>query len=228
MKRAASRAIALFGGSFDPIHAGHLAVARAAVEAFGLDQVIFIPSGIPPHKRRQRLASFTERYAMVALACAGEPRFVPSLSEAGEDGLGRQVIYSVDTVRRFRKLHPSPSAKLYFILGADQFLDIAKWHQSAQLLRMCDFIVANRPGFGLDHLRSAVEPKLLRRAAGEPEEHGKHQTIELKHTTVHVLESVASDVSATEIRQLLAEKKSIRALVPPLVEEYIEKQGLYR
>jgi len=228
MKQAASRSIALFGGSFDPIHAGHLAVARAAVEAFALDQVIFIPSGIPPHKRRQRLASYAERYAMVALACAHEPRFVASLAEAGDDGLGRQVIYSVDTVRRFLKMHQGRSMNLYFIVGADQFQEIAKWHQSDKLLAMCDFVVANRPGFGLDHLRSAVPAKLLRAASKERAGAGEHQKIELKHTTVHVLESVAKDVSATGIRQLLAKNKSIHGLVPPLVEEYIEKQGLYR
>ncbi len=113
------RKIALFGGSFDPIHAGHLAVARAAQRHFDLDEIYFIPSGRPPHKHQHDLAPFPHRLAMVALACAEHPNFVPSLTEAGPDLSGRQVFYSIDTVRHFRRLFRRHGDHLYFILGAD-------------------------------------------------------------------------------------------------------------
>ncbi len=227
MTRTPTRSIALFGGSFDPIHAGHLAVAEAALEGFSLDQIVFIPSGIPPHKQKQRLARFVDRFAMVALACANHPQFVPSLAEAGTDFQGKQVIYSIDTVRRFRRTHGDGKTSLYFIVGADQFLNISKWRENNVLLGMCNFIVANRPGFRLEKLRSAVPPELSPR----PDKSGAKPPpgmIALKKTSVYVLESVASDVSATVIRQRVRQGKSIRGLVPPLVEEYIEKQDLYR
>ena len=96
------RRIALFGGSFDPIHSGHLAVARAADRRFNFDEMHFIPASRPPHKLKQHLAPFPHRFAMVALACAEHPHFVPSLAEAGEDFSGTQLHYSVDTVRYFR------------------------------------------------------------------------------------------------------------------------------
>jgi len=227
MTRRSAGAIALFGGSFDPIHSGHLAVAHAAMEAFQLDRVIFIPSGVPPHKRRQRLASFVDRFAMVTLASANSPRFVPSAAEAGPDQQGRKVIYSVDTVRRFRRESRGQYSILYFILGADQFLDISKWRESKALLGLSNFIVANRPGFRVEKLRSAVPADLLRASTGSPyADH--HRTIQLRRTSVYVLESVASHVSATDIRSRVQQGKSVHGLVPPLVEEYIEKQGLYR
>jgi nicotinate-nucleotide adenylyltransferase len=227
MTRRSAGAIALFGGSFDPIHSGHLDVAHAAMEEFQLNRVIFIPSGVPPHKRRQRLASFVDRFAMVTLACAHCARFVPSSAEAGTDQRGRKVIYSVDTVRRFRHANRGRYSNLYFILGADQFLDISKWRESKTLLGLTNFIVANRPGFQREKLRSAVPADLLRPGTVSPHA-DHHQTIHLQRTNVYVLESVASHVSATEVRRRVRDGKSIRGLVPPLVEEYIQKQGLYR
>lgn len=227
MTRISNRSIALFGGSFDPIHAGHLAVAEAALGRFSLDQIIFIPSGIPPHKQKQRLARFVNRFAMVALACANCPQFIPSLAEAGADLQGTQVIYSVDTVRAYLRKRRGEKPNLYFIVGADQFLNISKWRESTALLGMCNFIVANRPGFQLEKLRSAIPQELLRQAE-KSDVKPEVGAIALQKTAVHVLESVASEVSATEIRQRVRQGKSIRGLVPPLVEEYIEKQGLYR
>ncbi len=100
--QARERRIALFGGTFDPIHIGHLAVARAAERRFHLDEIHFIPTGRPPHKHRRGMASYADRYAMVALACADHPRFIASLAESGEGHSGREIFYSVDTVRRFK------------------------------------------------------------------------------------------------------------------------------
>ncbi len=221
------RKVALFGGSFDPIHAGHLAVARAALRRYHLDALFFIPSGRPPHKHRHILAPYAHRFAMVALACADHPQFVPSLAEAGPDLSGREVFYSIETVRHFRRVFHQPGDRVYFILGADSFLEIPTWKEYEALLGSCDFIVASRPGFRTDALRLVIPPELLGRpsARGAPPD---PRAIALRRTTVHVLDTVASHVSATEVRRRLHREQSIRGLVPARVEEYIGKQALYR
>jgi len=216
------RKIALFGGSFDPIHVGHLAVAHAAQRRFDLDEVYFIPSGRPPHKHRHNLAPFPHRFAMVALACAENPRFVQSLAEAGSDLSGRQVFYSIDTVRHFGQRFRRHGDHLYFILGADSFLEIPTWKEYEALLGSCDFIAASRPGFRTDMLRLVIPPELLGRTpALDP------RAIALRRTCVYLLDTVRSGVSATEIRRRLQRGQSIHGLVPARVEEYICKQALY-
>jgi nicotinate-nucleotide adenylyltransferase len=221
------KAIALFGGSFDPIHKAHIAVARAAMRRLRLDQVIFIPSGMPPHKPSRRLASFADRFAMVALACSGNPKFTVSPAEGGANQTGERVFYSVDTVKHFHKNLKRDNAKLYFILGADQFLTLPSWKNYESLLRMCDFIVANRPGFNLARLYSAIPEKMLE-PPGTAQQDRSSGTIRLKRTAVHPLTAIASDVSATEIRRRVRSGESIAGLVPRSVRAYIEKQGLYR
>ena len=236
--RRASRAVAskrngvklkrvgLFGGSFDPIHSAHIAVAEAAIKKFQLDRVIFIPSGSPPHKTRS-LVSYPHRFAMVALACAQNPKFVVSAAESGADQSGRTVIYSVDTVRSFRKMFRANSVKLYFILGADQFLGIGTWKNCETLLGLCDFIVANRPGFNLKKLRNAIPARLL----GATQQAGSHRVLEhisLRSTAIYPLESVSKNISATDIRRRLKRNQIISGLVPRAVEDYIRKQDLYR
>jgi nicotinate-nucleotide adenylyltransferase len=196
-------------------------VAQAAMRRFHLDALYFIPSSRPPHKSKQALAAFPHRYAMVALACADHAAYVPSLAEAQLDGAAPHVFYSIDTVRRFRKEHPDDH--LYFILGADQFLEIPTWHCYEQLLDACDFIIAHRPGFRLDALRLVVPPEKLGRS---PSQDGN--AIELRKTRLHLLSTVTSHVSSTEIRQRREKHQSIRGLVPPRVEEYILGQALYR
>ena len=216
----APRAIAIFGGTFDPIHAGHLAVAEAAERKFRLDAIYFVPSSRPPHKSRQELASFTHRYAMVSLACAGHSRFFPSLAEAPPDGTPH-VFYSIDTARRFRR--ENPHDRLYFILGADSFLEIPTWRSYEALLDSCDFIIASRPGFRLDALRLVIPPEMLGRTASRDP-----NTIALRKSAIHLLTAVASHISSTEIRKRSKHKQSIHALVPEGVEDYIHKQALYR
>lgn len=216
------RSVALFGGTFDPVHAGHIAVAQAAQRRFHLDAIHFIPSSRPPHKPQQELAPFAHRYAMVALGCAGHPGFLPSLAEAPvTGGATPQVFYSIDTVRRFRRDHPDDH--LYFILGADQFLELPTWKSYEALLDACDFIIASRPGFRLDALRLVIPPEKLGRSAG----HDAHK-IALRKSEVHLLTTVSSHVSSTEVRERRARKQTIHGLVPALVEEYIVGQALYR
>ena len=215
------RSVALFGGTFDPIHAGHMAVAEAALRRFHLDAIYFIPSVRPPHKTRPRLARFFHRYAMVALACAEHSRFFPSLAEAPVDGAPPRVCYTIDTVRKFH--HEHPADHLYFILGADQFLEIPAWKSYDSLLDSCDFIVASRPGFRLDALRLVVPPEKLGRA----ETNDPHKIV-LRKSVVHLLATVASHVSSTEVRERVEGRQSIHGLVPARVEEYILGQALYR
>ena len=224
------RRIGLFGGTFDPIHLGHIAVARAAERVFGLHQVIFIPVGHPPHKPASDLPPYEHRFGMVALACAGYPRFVTSLAESGYDGAEPRVCYSVDTVRQFREQFNQPGDRLYFIVGADSFLDLPAWKDYETLLDLCDFIVASRPGFRTDALRQVIPPRLLPLVEPEAADPPANNplAIPLLHTTVHLLDSVKSRVSATEVRHRLEHGRSIHGLVPPRVEEYIIKQALYR
>lgn len=129
--------LALFGGTFDPIHDAHLIVAREAATQFHLDQVWFIPAAHPPHKSHHTGASYEDRFRMVELACQADPRFVASRLEAGE-----RKSYSVDTVERVRALGEQP----YFIIGADAFAEITSWHRWQDLTRQTEFIVVTRPG----------------------------------------------------------------------------------
>jgi nicotinate-nucleotide adenylyltransferase len=215
------RSLALFGGTFDPIHAGHIAVAQAAQRRFHLDAIHFIPSARPPHKTKLSLTPFVHRYAMVALACADHQAFVPSIAEAEMDGATPRVYYTIDTVRRFRREHADDH--LYFIVGADQFLELPTWKNYEALLDSCDFIIASRPGFKLDALRLVIPPEKLARP-GEADE----QRIVLHKSTIHLLTTVSSHVSSTEIRDRLETEKSVHGLVPERVEEYIQGQALYR
>ena len=224
---ARERRMALFGGTFDPIHIGHLAVARAAERRSHLDEIHFIPTGRPPHKHRSGMASYADRYAMVALACADHPRFIASLAESGADHSGRETFYSVDTVRYFKQKFHRPDTHLYFLLGADSFLQIPTWKDYETLLNLCDFIVASRPGFRVDALRLVIPPELLARPGSAHALLDPH-AIALRRTTIYVLDAVSSHVSATEVRGRLDRNESIHGLVPPRVEEYITKQALYR
>jgi nicotinate-nucleotide adenylyltransferase len=218
--------IALFGGTFDPVHLGHLAVAWAAAEKFELGRVYFVPADIPPHKQKHQLTDFKHRFAMLALACAEEPRFVPSLLDAPTG----QANYSIDTVRRFKKTLKK-SDKLYFLIGMDAFQDIATWRQPEELLAECDFIVASRPGYSLEEVGRALPQKLrppepvLKALARQSSGGGD---IALNHAVIHLLPEVHERVSSTQIRA--AARQSVKQLsryVPPFVAEYIKKEGLY-
>ena len=224
-KKAGGRHIALFGGTFDPIHSGHIAVARAAERRFHLDCVYFIPSSRPPHKPAAELCAYEHRFAMVALACSEHPRFVPSLAEASMNGASPQVFYSVDTVRRFRQQFNRAGDRIYFIVGADSFLHLRSWKDYTELLQLCDFVVANRPGFQIRRLREVIPAELL--APSAEKQSRDSRVIRLRNTAVYILETVASHVSATDVRQRVERGLRVRGLVPSRVEEYITKQALY-
>ncbi|HYX69625.1 MAG TPA: nicotinate-nucleotide adenylyltransferase [Terriglobales bacterium] len=194
--------VAIFGGTFDPVHRGHLAVARAAARRFRLERIYFVPADLPPHKRKKPITPFLDRYAMLALALAGEERLVASAAEFAAGA--RRPNYTVETVARFRRALRKGD-RLYLLLGADQFRDLGTWHRARALLRAVEVIVATRPGFSL----AEGWAKLPRGAR------------------VLVLET-RQPVSATEVRRRAARGRPLRGLVPPAVADYIRKTGLYR
>ena len=223
--------LALFGGTFDPVHRGHVAVARAAVAAFGLKQVWFIPADIPPHKQKTPITSYFHRYAMVSLALAGEKDMIPSLVEAPDPDAkaGRQPSYSLETVRRVKK-SLGKSDHLYFLIGMDAFQDIAKWYKAEELLSECDFIVAARPGYSLADVASSLPPKL--RPAANVTKLFRKEKIEgplvLPGATLHMLPETHEKVSATQIRAAAEKGGALKRLVPDSVADYIQKERLYR
>ncbi|MGO9125900.1 MAG: nicotinate-nucleotide adenylyltransferase [Terriglobales bacterium] len=227
--------IGLFSGTFDPIHRGHLALAQAAQERFSLGRVYFVPTGNPPHKQKQPLAAFSHRYAMVVLATTGEKTFVPSLLEtpgvpaSGKKGVEAPgVNYSIDTVQRLKQTLKKAD-RLFFLIGIDAFNDIAKWHQAEALFRECAFIVASRPGYSLADVANALPERLRPKAAVTKPFARQPATgdLVLPGVTVHLLDGVQQNVSATAIREAVSGKRSLAKFVDPAVAEYIRKVGLY-
>ena len=232
--------IGLFGGTFDPIHHGHMALARAAQERFALGRIHFVPSNIPPHRPRGPLASYFDRYAMVVLATMGEKTFVPSLLEAPEviEGLrtskaqpvaAPSANFSIDTVRRLKQSLKKID-RVFFLIGIDAFAEIAKWREPEALLRECAFIVASRPGYSLADVANAL-PESLRPKSAVSKPFAKQPAkgdLVLAGATVHLLENVHQPISATAIREAVAAKRPLGRLVDSEVAEYIKKMGLYK
>lgn len=222
--------IGLFGGTFDPIHRGHLALARAALERYSLSRIYFVPANVPPHKQRQPLSDYVHRYAMVALATQEQKAFVPSLLEAPaiSGKAAAQPNYTIDTVRRL-KATLKKSDQLFLLIGIDAFNDIAKWHQAEALFRECAFIVGSRPGFSLADVANAL-PESLRPAAAVTKPFVKQPAkgdLVLSGVTIHLLDGIHQAVSATSIREAVAAKKPLGKLVEPAVADYIKKMNLY-
>ena len=220
--------VGLFGGTFDPIHRGHLAVARAAQQRFRLSKVLFVPAASPPHKQGQKLTSYPHRYAMVSLAVQGNKEFIPSAIVSPEER-GNAPSYSIETVRRLKK-GLKKSDRLFFLIGMDAFKDIAKWREPEALLRETEFVVMNRPGWSLVEigasLPESMRPMSLARESmlqGPPKDN-----IVLKGATLHLLTDVSEKVSATQIRHAARSGRKLDRLVGPAVADYIRKTGLYR
>ncbi len=212
--------IALFGGTFDPIHSGHLKAAEAARRKFRLDRILFVPTGHPPHKSSGHLTAFEHRYAMVALACSGSPRFVPSLLEApSSDG---RPSYSVETVRKARRLLGARD-HLYFIIGADAFFDLPQWKDYHEILELANFIVVSRPGFDPKTIGEIVPRDLLQGQTAP-----RAGRIALRRTTLHILDGMQVPLSSRQIREAARRGRWIAGCVAPLVRQYIRKEGLYR
>lgn len=229
--------IGLFGGTFDPIHRGHMALAQQARERFQLGCIHFVPASVPPHRPDLPRAAYFHRYAMVALATMAEKSFLPSLLEAPEefDSGARKSAqkirpsYSIDTVRRLKQTLKK-SDRLFFLIGIDAFDQIAKWHEAEALFRECEFIVASRPGYSLADVASAL-PESLRPTEAVRKPFARQPAkgdLVLRGVAVHLLDKVHQPISATAIRQAVSAKRSLARLLDPQVADYIKKTGLYK
>jgi nicotinate-nucleotide adenylyltransferase len=225
----------LFGGTFDPVHRGHMALARAALERCQLHRIYFVPANLPPHKQRRPHTAFVHRFAMLVLATAQEKAFVPSLLEAPEEieatreNRRQKPNYTIDTVRRIKQTLKA-SDKLFLLIGMDAFADIAQWHQAEALFRECEFVVAGRPGYSLADVANALPESLRPRPEVTRPFHKQPATgdLVLSGVTIHLLGDLHQPASATAIRQAAAAGKPLGRFVDPAVAEYIKKMGLYR
>ena len=199
--------IGILGGSFDPIHVGHLSVAQQVAEKLGLDEVVLVPSGHPPHKRARKLAGAEDRLEMARMAVRGLARLSVSPAEVRREGAS----YSLDTVRQIRASMGAGNA-YFFIIGADTVAELPAWHRAAELLAEVEFAVVGRPGFQADF--GPVEEKLGEEPAGR-----------LRRGLVGI---EPCDVSSTEVRRRVAAGEDIGGLVRADVAAYIMEKGLYR
>jgi nicotinate-nucleotide adenylyltransferase len=193
--------LGIMGGTFDPIHYGHLVAAEEALVQFNLDRVIFMPTGQSARKVDRQVTSAEHRYLMTVIATASNPDFEVSRLEVDRPG----VTYTVDTMAELRKTHGEES-DLYFITGADAVLEILTWKDSARFAGLCTFIAATRPGYDLSKLAAQ---------AG------------VEHLSVETMEVPALAISSTDIRERVASRRPVRYLLPEAVVSYIKKYGLY-
>jgi len=220
--------IAFFGGTFDPPHRGHLAIARVAAERLRLDKVWFAPVGLQPLKQDSSIASFDDRVAMVKLAIAGEPHFKVSTEDAPREN-GRPN-YTIDTLSRIKETLRAED-QLFCLIGADSFLTMRHWYRSEDLMFLCDFIVAGRPGFDLHQAASALPAGT--KIIGKPQLAPGLVTLHAgnssgQHTTIYLLSDLHEDISATEIREAFAEGATGERVLSAPVADYIRAHNLYR
>ncbi len=205
------KAVAIFGGTFNPIHFGHLCIAEEIRTKFNLDKVIFVPTNLPPHKNPSDLVSARQRWLMTHLATVSNPCFEVSTFEIDSGGKS----YAVDTIKHFRK-HFGDKVKIYFIIGADMLVGIAAWKNIGEILKLCRFIAVSRPGYDVQKIFNQYYLS------------SKNTSIASELMENVLVEDVATlDISSTSIRQRVKEWKSIKYLVPETVEQFIHNQQLY-
>lgn len=216
------RRIAAYGGTFDPVHNGHVEVVRAIVRNFGLDQLLIVPAHRPPHKGSRAIAGDYHRFTMAVLASLDEPRVLVSTLEL--EAPDRP--YTFETVERLRSAF-GMGTRLFFVMGADSFEEINTWREPARLLSSTNLIVITRPGHdvGSSHLderfRSTIVDLRGREGELQPDE-------DLNEHHIYLTGYVNTGVSSTEIRQRVRDGESIQDLAPPRVADYIRKYELYR
>jgi nicotinate-nucleotide adenylyltransferase len=233
-----ARRVAFFGGSFDPPHLGHLAVARAARQALRLDLVLFAPVGVQPLKPGGSSASFENRLRMTELAVADEPGF--EVSEIDAPDPSGQPNYTLETLLRIRTGLPAGS-QLFFLMGADSFLTLSRWHRAAEIPFAAALVVASRPGQSLKDLQPSLPHGFTIEDGETLSMSGASPAIALCSYTVrnssgesaqfYVLPGLDVEISASEIREQIragAELATARPLLPPAVTRYIREHGLYR
>jgi len=201
------RRVGLLGGTFDPIHLGHLQMAQDALDRRELDEVCLIPCATPPHKRDSGLSSAEDRLAMIDAAIADDPRFSRSVIELERGG----VSYTIDTVGALQR--GAPEIEFFFIIGGDTLFELYSWKEIDKLIDSVAFIAVARPGFAFD----GIDPDEMRLSVDQVE-----------HLKRGLLVGHETDISSTDVRARVAEGLGVRYLVPDPVLEYIAERGLYR
>lgn len=195
--------LGIMGGTFDPIHHGHLVAAEAAYDLLSLDVVVFMPAGSPAFKQQKQVSSAEHRYAMTLLATSDNPHFTVSRFEIDREG----ITYTADTLELLRQIYPS-NVELYFITGADAIAEVATWHDAATVARLAHLVGVTRPGYNLAQIKRAVDRAPYR-------------------FDVTYLEVPALDISSSNLRTRAAAGQSLRYLTPDPVTGYIHKHMLY-
>ena len=220
----ALRRIAVYGGTFDPVHNGHLEVARRILKVFELDEVLFMPACVAPHKMKTRVTPAFHRYAMLALATQDDQDLRISLAEIEAP----ERPYTIETIARVQA-ECGASTRLFFVMGADSWSEITTWRDWQQLLGLCDYIVITRPGYDLSAASVPIAAENFLDVR-----HLNHQQMaavlsEDKTRRVFISDAVMLDISATEVRAVArtGDREKLRELVAPAVADYIEKYRLY-
>lgn len=202
-KTERTKRIAVIGGTFDPPHYAHLLIAEDVRRRFQPSRVLFMPAGMPPHKRADQVSSAEDRYLMALLVTAGDPHFTVSRLELDRPGPS----YSIDTIRRL-KAEAGEGGEVYWVIGADAALEILTWRQPDAVLDEASVVVAPRPGFDLSRLDETLGAE--------------------RASKMTVIAAPLTDISSSMIRRMVRAGQSIRYLTPPAVIDYIDKRGLYR
>ncbi|MBR2546963.1 MAG: nicotinate (nicotinamide) nucleotide adenylyltransferase [Eubacterium sp.] len=197
--------IGILGGTFDPIHLGHLCIAEASLESGGMDKIILMPAKVSPFKVGREMASEEDRLAMAELTAERDPEIEVSRLEIDLEG----VSYTFRTLTTLHKLHPYE--RYWLIMGSDQFLNLESWYKGKDILEEFQVILAPRPGYRMDELNDRIE---------------RYTTI--YGTAIRVVDNKMLDISSTQIKQKIQEGQSLEGLVIPEVEKYINEHGLYR
>jgi len=213
--------IGLFGGTFNPIHSGHIKAAGIVQRIFALDKVLFIPSFIPPHKESETIVSPGHRFKMVELAVENIASFVASPIEIEEKGTS----YSILTIQKISKIYPV--GLFFFILGIDAFLEIDTWKNHERVLEQCKFVVISRKGYCLEDAKSVLDRKYASGMCDLSVSEKIRENLDLSYR-IFLLPFDALDVASTEIRGRLRKKLSITHMVPESVADYIIRNNLYQ
>jgi nicotinate-nucleotide adenylyltransferase len=205
-----NRKIGIMGGTFNPIHYGHLVTAEEALIQFHLERVIFIPTGQPPHKTTGKIASPEDRYLMTVMATASNREFYVSRIEIDKKGKS----YTIDTLRELKKIYGNNS-ELFFITGADAILEILTWKDTGEIITLCKFIAATRPGYNISKMED-LKKRLF------------NEKVEMAEQCLFIMEIPALAISSTDIRNRIKSNRPIKYLLPESVSSYLLKNELYK
>ncbi len=227
--KIAPRRVAFYGGSFDPVHDGHVAIAHALIDQFKLDEFVFVPAFHAPHKKRKKPTSAYDRYAMLCIVTVNDPDISVSKIEIELP----ERPYSVETLPRLNSLYPND--EIFFVMGADSWMDITSWREWEMVLSLTNHIVVTRPGHPIstDHVTDEIRSRIVDLTSGGPPLASEFSQIEKRtpntqHRTIYLTNAVNLDISATEIRQKIRDRDDTwRSDVPVEVANYIEKYQIY-